>query len=217
MDVANISLGKKDGFMQILFNPDIAYLILVASFVLIMLAVITPGTGILEIAAVFILLTAAYSIIQIPLNLWALLVIVCAAGLFVLAVWRTKHLLTLAIALILFVFGSAYLFRGQNWWQPAVNPLLATFVSALVVGFFWIAGRKAIEASQIIPRHELTQLIGAIGEAKTEIHKSGTVQVESELWSAYSKSPIPKGSRVRVINRDGFLLEVVKEEDQQTS
>ena len=217
MNVANISLGKKDAVMQILFNPDVAYLILVASFVLIMLAVITPGTGILEIAAVFILLTAAYSIIQIPLNLWALPVIATAAGLFVLAIWRTKHLLTLGISLILFVIGSAYLFRGQYWWQPAVNPLLAAFVSAIVLGFFWIAGRKAIEASQIIPRHELTQLIGAVGEAKTDIYKEGTVQVESELWSAYSKSPIPNGSRVRVINRDGFLLEVIKEDDPQTS
>lgn len=203
--------------MEILLIPDVAYLVLIVSFVLIMLATITPGTGILEILAVFILVFAAYSVYQLPLNLWALFLILIGAVLFGLSIWRTKRHFTLAASLILFVIGSAYLFRGQNWWQPAVDPLLATFVSSLVLGFFWIAGRKAIEASQIVPRHELTELIGAIGEAKTDIFKEGTVQLESELWSAYSQYPIPQGSRVRVINRDGFLLEVVKEEENQTT
>ncbi len=202
--------------MEIFLNPNVDYLILVTGFVLIMLAIITPGTGILEITAVFALIAVGYSFFQVPINLWALFVIFLGAVLFGVSIWRTKQRITLALSLILIIIGSVYLFQGQTWWQPAVNPLLAFLVSVVVMGFFWIAGRKAIEASLVLPHHELDQLIGLIGEAKTDISQEGTVQVESELWSAYSHKPIQQGSRVRIIKRDGFLLEVEKEDEPNT-
>jgi membrane-bound serine protease (ClpP class) len=51
-------------------------------------------------------------------------------------------------------------------------------------------------------------MIGAIGEAKTDIYQDGTVQVAGELWSAYSDTPIPADTPVKVVGREGFILEV---------
>jgi membrane-bound serine protease (ClpP class) len=62
----------------------------------------------------------------------------------------------------------------------------------------------------------LSKIIGEIGEARTDIHSEGSVQIESELWSARSNELITAGSKVKVKKRDGFVLEVepIVEENQ---
>jgi membrane-bound ClpP family serine protease len=56
-------------------------------------------------------------------------------------------------------------------------------------------------------------LIGQTGQAKTEIRDIGSAQVAGELWSARSEKVIPLGSRIRVLNREGFTL-IVERDDQ---
>jgi len=67
---------------------------------------------------------------------------------------------------------------------------------------------KVLESDRMRPRHKLANLTGEVGEAKTDILSEGTVQIESELWSARSSILIPEGSKVRVVKREGFILEV---------
>ena len=118
----------------------------------------------------------------------------------------------LGISILALVVGSAYLFKGEIWWQPAVNPVLALVVSLLVGGFFWIAARKTFEADAAPPSHDLSGLIGALGEAKSAIHQEGSAQVLGELWAVRSDHPITEGSVIRVTGRDGFILDVEEAE-----
>jgi membrane-bound serine protease (ClpP class) len=106
------------------------------------------------------------------------------------------------------IVGSLFLFPGEVWYQPAVNPLLAVLVSVFSGGFLWLAANKILEAEARRPTHDLQALVGALGEAKTSIHPKGSVQVNGELWSAYSETPIPAGAQVRVTGREGFVLRV---------
>jgi membrane-bound serine protease (ClpP class) len=194
--------------MEILLNPNVAYLILVVGIILTIMALFAPGTGVLEISALFVLLVAGWEISQQSINLWALLLLILGVIPFILAVRKSHKLIYLVIALIAFVIGSIYLFEGDTWWQPGVNPILALVTSALACGFLWIAVTKVLESDKMRPRHKLTNLTGEIGEAKTDILSEGTVQIESELWSACSSVPITSGSKVRVVKREGFILEV---------
>ncbi|MBN1146347.1 MAG: hypothetical protein JXA78_03755 [Anaerolineales bacterium] len=196
--------------MDILLDPNIAYLLLAGGLVLAFLAILNPGTGFLEIVAVFALLLSGWSIYNLAdqINWWAVLVILAGALLFIVAVYRFNRLLLLAAAIAAVVIGSAFMFRGPQWWQPAVNPVLAASVGVLSGGFFWVAARKAIEANCTRPTHDLDALVGVAGEAKTEVHLDGSVQVAGELWSAISKEPIAEGVRVRVVGREGFVLHV---------
>lgn len=194
--------------MEILLNPNVAYIILVIGVILTIMALFAPGTGVLEISALFVLLLAGWEISQQPTNLWALLLLVLGVIPFILAVRKSQKLIYLVIALIAFVVGSIYLFEGDYWWQPGVNPVLAIVTSVMACGFLWIAVTKVLESDRLRPRHKLANLTGEIGEAKTDIHSEGTVQIESELWSARSSILIPEGSKVRVVKREGFILEV---------
>jgi membrane-bound serine protease (ClpP class) len=194
--------------MEILLNPNVAYLILVIGVILTIMALFAPGTGVLEIGALFVLLLAAWEISQQPINLWALLLLILGVIPFILAVRKSQKLIYLVIALIAFVIGSIYLFQGDYWWQPGVNPVLAIVTSVMACGFLWIAVTKVLESDRMRPRHKLANLAGEVGEARTDIHSEGTVQIESELWSASSSVLILEGSKVRVVRREGFILEV---------
>lgn len=194
--------------MDVLFDPNIAYLILVGSFVFIAMALVSPGTGVLEVLAVITLVLAGYSIYNMPINLWSLILLIAGLALFVLAIRMPRRVVYLVGSIVALILGSAYLFRGDAWWKPAVNLILAGVTSLVAGAFFWVSARKVLEAESVRPTHDLESLIGATGEAKTEILLDGSVQVAGELWSAYSDQPIPSGAIIRVIGREGFLLKV---------
>jgi membrane-bound serine protease (ClpP class) len=145
---------------------------------------------------------------QLPINVWALALLVLGVIPFIFAVRKSQNIAYLVVALIAFVIGSAYLFQGEEWWQPGVNPILAIIVSALASGFIWFASTKVLESEKLRPRHDLAKIIGETGEAKTDILDEGSVQIGSELWSARSNVQIYEGSKVKVVKRDGFILEV---------
>jgi membrane-bound serine protease (ClpP class) len=200
--------------MEILLNPDVAYLLLAGGLVLVVLALLAPGTGLLEVGAFLVLLLAGWEIINIPINWWALVFLLVGAGLFVLALRKPKQWGWLVAAILALVIGSAFLFRSENWLIPAVNPFLALIASAFSAGFFWISARKILEAWQARPSHDPNRLVGKYGEARTAIHDEGSVQVASELWSARSEEPIHSGNRVRIVGREGLVLLVEAEESE---
>jgi membrane-bound ClpP family serine protease len=194
--------------MENLLDPNVAYLILMVGVVLAIMALFAPGTGVLEVGALFMLFLAGWEISQQAINLWALLLLVLGVIPFILAVRKSHRLIYLVFALIAFVLGSAYLFRGATWWQPGVNPILAVITSLIASGYLWIATTKVLESDRLRPRHDLGRIIGDVGEARTDISTEGSVQINSELWSARSSVPIPSGTKVRVVKREGFILEV---------
>ncbi len=194
--------------MDFFLSPNVAYLVLVLGLVFSLMAIFTPGTGIFEVGALFALILAGYSVYNLPVNWWAVGILVLGVFPFMIAVRRSRRMVYLVISIVAMIVGSVFLFPGEKWWQPAVNPLLAIMVSLITAGYFWIAVRKVLEAEGRRPAHDLEKLIGKRGEAKTDIYLDGTVQVESELWSAFSQAPILKGSLVQIKKRNGFALEV---------
>ena len=195
--------------MELLLNPNVAYLVLVVAFVLTFVAILTPGTGIVEAAALLALLAAGYTIYYLPLNFLALVILVVGAVPFLIAVRVSGRPIYLVVSIAALVIGSIFLFRGEGL-LPAVNPIVALITSPLAAVFIWIIARKGIEASLKPPMHDLTALIGRTGLASTKIYREGSVQIESEQWSARSEEPIAAGTEVRIIGREGFTLLVEK-------
>jgi len=198
--------------MDFLLDPNIAYLFLLAGVLLGLMAIVTPGTGMFEVGSFFCLALAGYAVYNLSFNLWALIVLVMSVIPFIYAIQKPKRERFLALSILGLVIGSVFLFATDNW-QPAVNWMLALVSSVLYAGFIWIAVQKALQAAHVIPSHDLSMLVGQIGEAKTRVHKDGSVQVDGELWSARSEKNIPNGSPVKVIAREGFVLVVEKSTD----
>ena len=191
--------------LSVLLNPNLAYLLLVAGFLFAMLAIFSPGTGFLEIAALVSFVLAGWIIIYLPINWWALLILVIGVFPFLLAVRFSKKLYFLVISIIALIVGSVFIFDAPGW-KPAVNPVLATIVSSLVAVFVWIVATKYLQVANQPPSHDLASLIGKVGEARSDIEDEGSVYVGGEMWTARSSQPISSGTRIKVIDRQGLVL-----------
>lgn len=193
--------------MDFLLDPNVAYLFLVGGVLMAMLALATPGTGLFELGAFFSIALAGYAIYNLSFNWWALVLLALSIIPFVYALQKPKREMYLILSILLLITGSVFIFPRTEE-QVMVNPLVAVVTSALVAGFLWIAVQKSVEAASIRPSHDLGALVGQIGEARTDVSDEGSVLVAGELWSAKSEKPIPSGTPVRVVRRDGFVLEV---------
>ena len=193
--------------MDILINPNIAYIICVLALLAILAAIVAPGTGLIEITALLLIGLSAYIVYNIGMNLWALIVLLLSVVPFFLAIRSKNSLPYLIASIVMIIGGSLFMFTGTGL-KPLVDPLLVIGVSALASTFVWFAAKKSIQAQNAKKFHDLERLVGEFGEARTAIHQEGSVLIGSELWSARSQQPIPSGQRVRVTKRDGFILEV---------
>jgi len=166
---------------------------------------------VLEIGAMFALLLAGYTLINLPVNAWA--VVVTLAGLVPLFLAlrgrggrQSLWLILLGIAML--VVGSIFVFRGENG-GPAVNPVLGVLASGSTGLLLWFIARKSLDAARKTPAHNV-DLVGMVGTVRKDLRPEGSVYVDGEEWSATSQQYIPTGSRVRVIARHGLELEVEK-------
>ncbi len=199
--------------MDPLLNPNIAYVVLVAATFFVLLALMTPGTGVPELLAIFSLLLAAYSVYHLAFNWWALVILVLSLIPFWLAIRGRRGVFWLILAIAGFSLGSVFFFPATSG-LISVDPVLAIATTAIYAAALWICVRKIVEIAVSRPTHELAALIGQVGEAKTSVGDDGSVQVAGELWSARSEQPLKAGSPVRVIGRDGFVLVVEKDSKQ---
>ena len=195
--------------MDFLFDPNVAYLILLGGVLLGFLAIITPGTGMFEVGTLFCILLAGYAIYHLSYNVWAIFVLLVSIIPFVYAIQKPKREVFLGLSFLLLVGGSVFVFPRSET-QPGVNPFIAIISSGFVAAFMWLAVRKSLEAAHQQPVHDLNNLVGKRGKASTEVNTEGSVQVAGELWSARSDQSIPIGSPVKVVRREGFVLVVEK-------
>jgi membrane-bound ClpP family serine protease len=194
---------------DILLNPNVVYILLMAGALLAMLALATPGTGLLEIGAFFLIVVAGYGLYTLSFNWWALLIMILSLIPFVYSLGKTKREPFLILAILMLIVGSIFIFPRTGK-EDGVSLVVAFVTSALVAGFAWLSAQKTVQAARIKPVHDLEALVGQIGEARTRIYNEGSVQVAGELWSARSEAPIQAGNSIRVVKRDGFILVVEK-------
>ncbi len=200
--------------MDFLLTPDVAYVVLMLALGLAAAAVIVPGTGLLEAGALFLFLLSGYQVLQMPVNLWALVVIVLGAFPLVYSLSRKRGRIAAGGALLLIFLGASMLFRSPEGGPFGVHFSVALVTTLIEGGFLWFVLIKSLEVIARPPTHDLSALVGLYGEARTPVYHDGSVYVDGELWSARSETPIPAGTRVRVVGREGFCLLVRPAEDR---
>jgi membrane-bound serine protease (ClpP class) len=203
--------------LNILANPNIAFLLLAVGLQAILIELSNPGAWIPGFVGVVCLALFVYSIGVIPVNLLGLVFIITAFVLFILEVKAPTHGALTAAGIASFVVGALVMFNsplrpGQIRVQPISIPLVVAV--ALANGaFFAFIVTKAIQAQRIPLAMGMSTLVGKIGEARTDLSPTGTVYAASEMWTAEAQDEnIPAGSRVEVVSVDGVKL-LVKRQD----
>lgn len=196
--------------MELLINPNVSYVLLILGFMTAVLALFSPGTGFLELGALFALGLAGYGIASLPVNNWAFAFIGVGVLLFCLVLFLPPRLkpTLMTLSALVFMIGATLLFRSQTSWLPVINPGLIILLAPTTPVITWFLARKISESVASQPSFDLDRLIGMTGKASSDIRGQGTVYVNGEEWSALSQAFIPAGSPVRVLKRQGLTLEV---------
>jgi len=194
--------------MTPIIDANIAYVLLVVGFVLSVLALLTPGTGVVEILGLFSMILAGYGIISNPVNYWALIILVPFLPL-IYVFRKTKKDYFLIIAIASLNIGSFMIFKSEEG-GFSVSPIIAIVVTLLNAPILWVIVKKIIEAIDRKPDFDPGNIIGAIGEARTNIFLEGTAYVSGEEWSVRSNEKINKGEVVKVVKKEGLILWVEK-------
>ena len=187
--------------------PNLIYVLLVAAVWLTALAALAPGTGFLELLALGVWAVAGAGALLVPLNVWALFVVLLGGGLFIFSLRSTRASVWLLLSGTAMTIGSAFLFQGERG-AVGVHPFVAFVASASTLAFFWFVVRKAVDAHGARPAMDPSQLIGMVGEVRTALEPTGSIQVGAELWTAWAETPVAAGGRVKVIGREGLILTV---------
>ena len=194
--------------------PNLLYVLLVGGLWLAALAVVTPGTGVYELLALLALATVGAGTTIVAMNPWAWIPVGLGVVAFVISIWSSRQEIWLVASALLLTLGSAFLFR-QVGGGAGVNPLLALISALGSVGFFWVVVRNVRKAQRAEPVFNPEHILGQIGETRTPIDPIGSAYVGGELWTVRAEEAIPAGTAVRVISREGLMLNVKPEGDTQ--
>ena len=187
-------------------RPDIAfYLVLIGLFGLIF-ELYNPGIGLAGILGGVSLLLGFYALSVLPTN-WA--------GLFLIVLGVIFFLIDLQAAGlgVWTVGGAAALVAGGLLLFSGASPVLELELGSLIVAVaatlvFFISVMTA--ALRVRLRRPITGeegIVGAVGEAKTDIAPEGTVMTKGTLWRARTmETGIAAGSKVLVKATEGLVL-----------
>lgn len=193
--------------LNILSDPNIAYILLMLGFYGLMFELYSPGAILPGIVGVICLVLAFYSLNTLPINYAGLALILFALLLFILEIKIVSHGVLAIGGIISLLLGSMMLIRrgagaiGQLSWTVIIS---STIVTTL---FFLFIISMGLKAQRLKPVTGSESMIGETGEAKDEINPLGMVFLHGELWQAESLSgPIQMGEKIKVKSMKGFKL-----------
>jgi membrane-bound serine protease (ClpP class) len=197
----------REGLLGWLVNPNIALLMLVGGALLIYLEFNTPGTIVPGALGTLMVLLAIFGLNLLPIRFTAVLLLVAALGLLVLEAKFGGHGALAVAGIVCLTFGMLTLV-GAPVPELGISPLIAIGVSAAfgVITVFLL--RLAWRARRMKSRLGVDAMVGSPASAMEPLEPEGHVLVEGEIWRAVASQPVAKGTTLRVIGHEQYLLRV---------
>lgn len=202
-----INMGIRHNILNVLSNPNIAYVLMMIGFLGLYFELAHPGVIFPGVIGAISLILAFFAFQTLPINYAGILLIVLAIILFIAEVKVASFGLLAVGGIVSLLLGSLMLFESpvpylRVSWSVLIPVVLGT--SAL----FILSATLAFRAYLSKPTTGMEGLVGEIGTAKTEIFQEGKVFIHGEYWNAYSDEVIPEGKEVRVLKVDSLRLKV---------
>ncbi len=204
-------VGIRYKILNIISNPNVAYLLMLLGFYGLFFEFSNPGAIFPGVFGAIALILALYAFQPdiLPVNYTGLVLIFLAIILFVLEIKITSHGALSIGGIIAMLLGSLMLFESP---EPFLRASLKVIIPAVIVTaiFFTLTIALIVKAYKRKPQTGAEGLIGAEGEARTDIleKNGGQVFVHGEIWSAWSDKPIKTGEKIVVDNLENLKLKV---------
>lgn len=207
--------------LQILVNPNIAYLLLLVGLVGIAIEVFSPGLILPGTLGIVCLLLGAYGTAQLPVTATGIGLLVVGIAFIVAEAHLPTHGILGGVGVVALALSGLLLFDTGSAELEVSVPVVIT-VALLFGGFLAFAATKAVQARRNPVMTGWEELIGASGDVRVALDPQGQVFVNGALWRATIAAGAAdadrlrvRGARVRVESVDGLTLRVRPAEDRQ--
>lgn len=200
-------MGIRQGVLAALSDPNIAYILFLLGLAGLYFEFAHPGVILPGVVGGISLILAFFAMQTLPVNYAGVLLILFAIVLFIAEVKVMSHGILTIGGIVSLVMGSLLLFDSPD---PALQVSLRVMIPALAVVSMFFAGVIALVLkAQMRKRHTGREgMMGASGEAVTDIHEAGKAFVHGEYWSAWSDRVVEKGKRIRVVEVEALKIKV---------
>jgi len=200
--------------LRTISNPNIAYILLMIGLAGLYFELSHPGAILPGVIGGISLVLAFFALQTLPVNYAGILLIVLAIIFFILEMKVTSYGMLSVAGIASLLLGSIMLFENEGTGeQLSWNVLIPTLV--VISGFFTAVAFLVFRSQVSKPTTGSAGLVGEIGVVRQALMPEGKVFVHGELWNATASSPIEEGSRVRVVNVKGLMLEVEPSRPEQ--
>ena len=208
--VDELPMTLKQRILDFLLDPNIAFLVLAVGALALYAEFNHPGAIVPGVVGVVFILLALFALNLLPTRYASFTLIIASFVLFALEAKFATHgilglggIVLLTLGGLLLVDGPIPQMRVQLWTALGVSVPLGVITVFLMTIALRARRNKVVTGLQ--------GMIGAVGEARTDIDPEGKVFVQGELWNAHARSRVGIGEHVVVRKVEGLELEVEKE------
>jgi membrane-bound serine protease (ClpP class) len=212
-----LSLGEQ--ILLLITDPSVAFVLISLGTLGITWEFINPGAVFPGVVGALCLLVGFLGLGTLPINLAGAVFLVLAFVLFISDIFTPTHGILTAGGIISLILGGILLINtSEAPGVPGVSPPVIAGVALGLGGFFFFAVYKVFQARRFRPTTGRENLVGNVGQTRTDLAPDGMVFVSGELWSATSTNgSIPSGQPVRIVAVDGLKLTVAPVASQTPS
>lgn len=205
--VVRKEMRLKQKLLNVLANPNIAYLLMMAGLLGLYVEFTHPGVFFPGVAGAICLLLAMTALQVMPINYSGLALIFLGVGMLVAELFLPSFGVVGIGGIIAFVIGSLLLFDTPDS-TLAVNRGIIFAAAGTLGGFTLLAGYLVVRAHRRRPSLGQEGMIGEVGEVRERVAPAGKIFIHGEYWNAVSDEPLEVGERAQVVAIDGLRLHV---------
>ena len=206
-NIVTVEMRLKHKVLNILADPNIASLLMMAGMLGLYLEFSNPGLLFPGLAGGICLILALTAFQVLPINYTGLVLIGLGMALLIAEMFLPSFGILGVSGIAAFVLGSLFLFDTPDA-ELAVDRGII-FAASLAVGtFMFVVGSLAVRAWRRPAASGVEGLQGEIGEVRTRLGPQGKVWVHGEYWTAESDEEIEVGQKVQIVAVDHLVLHV---------
>jgi membrane-bound serine protease (ClpP class) len=209
VEVRRIEISARDRILEVITNPNIAYILYSLGMLGIFFELSNPGAIFPGIIGGICLILAFFAFQSLPINYAGLLLMVLALIFFILEVKIVSHGALTIGGIVAMLLGSLMLFESpEPYMRASVSVII--FVVLATAAFFVFAVGMGLKAQRRKTTTGEAGMVGEVGVARSPLKPEGHVFVHGEIWKAEADEPIEQGEKVVVKEVEHLTLKVTK-------
>jgi membrane-bound serine protease (ClpP class) len=205
--------------LSVIADPELSYIMFMASLGLIYFEITHPGTIVPGVAGALGLVLSMVAFHKLEVEWGGLALIVLGLGLLVAELFLPTFGVLGIAGIGSFVLGSVLLFDPAETGDALSLPLIIT-VSLTLGGLLLGLGYLVLSTVRSKPSTPETEILGQVGRVvrlEGMSHVQGQLEVMGEVWKFQCRHPVGVGDSVRVLEVNGLVLSVDRLEKPQAT